>query len=117
MSVSLQTSDVWSTVMEVLQSCSLSVEHLAGLKTGSERCQSPPEEGIPFYRPIKWDKSYYSFTGFRDPEQELQQAKRERGPTLRLVPVICGSLLLRRQSRDQLGGLQALVETRGHRPL
>ncbi|XP_048009407.1 T-cell activation inhibitor, mitochondrial isoform X2 [Megalobrama amblycephala] len=36
-----------------------------------------------FYRPIKWDKTYYTFTGFRDPEQELEQAKRVE-PTLSL---------------------------------
>uniref|UniRef100_A0A3Q3NC88 T cell activation inhibitor, mitochondrial n=1 Tax=Labrus bergylta TaxID=56723 RepID=A0A3Q3NC88_9LABR len=36
---------------------------------------------IPDLKPIRWDKSYYSFTGFRDPEQELQQARRVE-PTL-----------------------------------
>ncbi|XP_055066735.1 T-cell activation inhibitor, mitochondrial isoform X3 [Misgurnus anguillicaudatus] len=36
-----------------------------------------------FYRPIKWDKTYYTFTGFRDPEQELEQANKVE-PTLSL---------------------------------
>uniref|UniRef100_A0A8C9FRU9 DUF4461 domain-containing protein n=1 Tax=Pavo cristatus TaxID=9049 RepID=A0A8C9FRU9_PAVCR len=31
---------------------------------------------ITLNRPIKWDKTYYSFTGFRDPEEELDQAQR-----------------------------------------
>ncbi|XP_071327095.1 T-cell activation inhibitor, mitochondrial [Trachinotus anak] len=82
-SFTLHTNDVLSTVMNVLKSCSLPVEHMKGLKGRAETAKSPPEEGVPFYRPIKWDKSYYTFTGFRDPEQELQQAKRVE-PTLSL---------------------------------
>lgn len=37
-----------------------------------------PNQGrpMPFHRPIKWDKTYYSFTGFKDPEEELEQAQR-----------------------------------------
>ncbi|XP_058503964.1 T-cell activation inhibitor, mitochondrial [Solea solea] len=79
----LRTNDVLSTVMNVLKSCSLSVEHMKGLKASAEASKSPPEAGVPFYRPIKWDKTYYTFTGFRDPEQELQQARRVE-PTLSL---------------------------------
>lgn len=56
------------------------------LKATTETSKRPLEEGLPFYRPIKWDKSYYTFTGFRDPEQELQQARRVE-PTLRLEPL------------------------------
>ncbi|XP_042346796.1 T-cell activation inhibitor, mitochondrial isoform X3 [Plectropomus leopardus] len=80
-SFTLRTNDVLSTVMNVLKSCSLSIEHMKGVKASSEASKSPPETGLPFYRPIKWDKSYYTFTGFRDPEQELQQARRVE-PTL-----------------------------------
>ncbi|XP_041708989.2 T-cell activation inhibitor, mitochondrial-like isoform X1 [Coregonus clupeaformis] len=85
-SFTLQTKDVLTTVMDVLKSCSLSIEHMNGLKASSEspKSQQPVAgPGNPFYRPIKWDKSYYSFTGFRDPEQELEQAKRVE-PTLSL---------------------------------
>lgn len=60
------------------------MEHMRGLTARAEISKSPPEAGVPFYRPIKWDKSYYTFTGFRDPEQELQAARRA-DPTLRLV--------------------------------
>ncbi|XP_036794195.1 T-cell activation inhibitor, mitochondrial isoform X2 [Oncorhynchus mykiss] len=84
-SFTLQTKDVLTTVMDVLKSCSLSTEHMKGLKASSEspKSQQPVAgHGNPFYRPIKWDKSYYSFTGFRDPEQELKQAKKVE-PTLR----------------------------------
>lgn len=84
MSFTLRTNDVLSTVMNVLKSCSLPVEHMKGLEVSSETSKSSLEVGIPFYRPVKWDKSYYTFTGFRDPEQELQQARRVE-PTLRLV--------------------------------
>ncbi|XP_020511825.1 T-cell activation inhibitor, mitochondrial [Labrus bergylta] len=80
-SFTLQTSDVLSTVVNVLKSCSLPVEHMKGLKGGSQTAKGAPVAGVPFYRPIRWDKSYYSFTGFRDPEQELQQARRVE-PTL-----------------------------------
>lgn len=82
-SFTLQTNDVLSTVMNVLTSCSLPVEHMKRLKANTERSKRATEAGMPFYRPIKWDKSYYTFTGFRDPEQELQQAKRVE-PTLSL---------------------------------
>ncbi|XP_072251115.1 T-cell activation inhibitor, mitochondrial isoform X2 [Leuresthes tenuis] len=82
-SFTLHTNDVLSTVMNVLASCSLPVEHMKGLKGSCESSKSPSEAGLPFYRPIKWDKSYYTFTGFRDPEQELQQARRVE-PTLNI---------------------------------
>ncbi|CAL8287262.1 unnamed protein product [Merluccius merluccius] len=83
-SFTLHTKDVLSTVTDILKSCSLSVEHMKGLKASrTEKPKGPPEAGMPFYRPIKWDKTYYTFTGFRDPEQELQQAKRVE-PTLSL---------------------------------
>ncbi|XP_035528406.1 T-cell activation inhibitor, mitochondrial isoform X1 [Morone saxatilis] len=75
-SFTLHTNDVLSTVMNVLKSCSLPIEHMNGLKASAQASKRPPEAGVPFYRPIKWNKSYYTFTGFRDPEQELQQARR-----------------------------------------
>ncbi|XP_054477767.1 T-cell activation inhibitor, mitochondrial [Anoplopoma fimbria] len=75
-SFTLHTNDILSTVTNVLRSCSLPVEHMKGLKARAETSKGPPEAGLPFYRPIKWDKSYYTFTGFRDPEEELQQARR-----------------------------------------
>lgn len=85
MSFTLHTKDVLSTVMNILKSCSLPVEHMKGLKASADATKRPPEGGgIPFYRPIKWDKTYYTFTGFRDPEQELQQARRVE-PTLECV--------------------------------
>lgn len=68
--------------MDVLTSCSLPVEHMKGLTASKAASKSPTETGEPFYRTIKWDKSYYTFTGFKDPEQELQQAQRAE-PTLR----------------------------------
>uniref|UniRef100_A0A3Q4AUT2 T cell activation inhibitor, mitochondrial n=1 Tax=Mola mola TaxID=94237 RepID=A0A3Q4AUT2_MOLML len=80
-SFTLHTNDVLSTVMNILKSCSLPVEHMRGLKTTTDISKRPPEEGVPFYRPIKWDKSYYTFTGFTDPEEELEQSRRVE-PTL-----------------------------------
>ncbi|XP_022062587.1 T-cell activation inhibitor, mitochondrial isoform X1 [Acanthochromis polyacanthus] len=84
-SFTLHTNDVLSTVMNVLTSCCLPVDHMKALKasTSKDTSKSPLEAQVPFYRPIKWDKSYYTFSGFRDPEQELQQAKRVE-PTLSL---------------------------------
>ncbi|KAM9798073.1 T-cell activation inhibitor, mitochondrial [Neosynchiropus ocellatus] len=76
----LRTSDVLSTVKNVLKSCNLPVEHMEQMEASSRR---PAEEHATIYRPIKWDKSYYAFTGFRDPEEELQQAHRVE-PTLDL---------------------------------
>uniref|UniRef100_A0A3Q4FYC8 T cell activation inhibitor, mitochondrial n=1 Tax=Neolamprologus brichardi TaxID=32507 RepID=A0A3Q4FYC8_NEOBR len=53
----------------------------------------------PFYRTIKWDKSYYTFTGFKDPEQELQQAQRAE-PTLSTLFIV--HTVLERE-RSELG--------------
>lgn len=80
----MRTSDVLSTVTNVLKSCSLPMEHMKELETVAKSTQSPDEAAVPFSRPIKWDKSYYTFTGFRDPEVELQHAARVE-PTLKLV--------------------------------
>ncbi|XP_015254584.1 PREDICTED: T-cell activation inhibitor, mitochondrial [Cyprinodon variegatus] len=77
----LQTNDVLSTVTNILTSCSLPVEHMKELKEGFGTPKGLPNAGVPIYRPIKWDKTYYTFTGFRDPEQELQEA-RQVEPTL-----------------------------------
>lgn len=77
-SFTLRTKDVLSTVTNILKSCSLPVEHMSALKPSPEAS----EPAAPFYRPIKWDKSYYAFTGFRDPEEDLQRATRVE-PTLR----------------------------------
>ncbi|XP_068425674.1 T-cell activation inhibitor, mitochondrial isoform X2 [Clinocottus analis] len=73
-SFTLHQTDVLSAVTSVLSCCRLPVEHVTGLKAGAEP-RTAPGPGQAF-RPIKWDKSYYSFTGFRDPEEELQQARR-----------------------------------------
>lgn len=81
-SFTLQTKDVLSTVTNILKSCSLPVEHMSSLKSSPEKPARGPEAAVPFYRPIKWDKSYYVFTGFRDPEEDLQRARRKE-PTLR----------------------------------
>ncbi|XP_051574074.1 T-cell activation inhibitor, mitochondrial-like isoform X2 [Myxocyprinus asiaticus] len=84
-SFTLQSRDVLSTVLDVLKSCHLSDEHMQDLLKAETRKNSTPQSGnIPFYRPIKWDKTYYTFTGFRDPEQELEQASKVE-PTLSCV--------------------------------
>lgn len=88
MSFTLRTRDVLSTVTDVLRSCSLPVEHMSSLKPSREEAGSGAG-AAPFYRPIRWDKSYYSFTGFRDPEEDLQQARRME-PTLRCLPEASG---------------------------
>uniref|UniRef100_A0A8C1MYR1 T cell activation inhibitor, mitochondrial n=1 Tax=Cyprinus carpio TaxID=7962 RepID=A0A8C1MYR1_CYPCA len=79
----LQSKDVLSTVLDVLRSCSLSVEHMQDVLKDETEKSSTQQPGTAFYRPIKWDKTYYTFTGFRDPEQELEQARRVE-PTLSL---------------------------------
>uniref|UniRef100_A0A673HIK5 T-cell activation inhibitor, mitochondrial-like n=1 Tax=Sinocyclocheilus rhinocerous TaxID=307959 RepID=A0A673HIK5_9TELE len=79
----LQSKDVLSTVLDVLSSCSLSVEHMQDVLKAETEKSSTQQPGIAFYCPIKWDKTYYTFTGFRDPEQELEQARRVE-PTLSL---------------------------------
>uniref|UniRef100_A0A8D0BUU4 T cell activation inhibitor, mitochondrial n=1 Tax=Salvator merianae TaxID=96440 RepID=A0A8D0BUU4_SALMN len=71
----LHTRDLLSTVLDILKSCSLSTEHVQSLNGGGES-QSNQKTERTFHRPIKWDKTYYSFTGFKDPEEELEQAQR-----------------------------------------
>uniref|UniRef100_A0A674KE65 T cell activation inhibitor, mitochondrial n=1 Tax=Terrapene triunguis TaxID=2587831 RepID=A0A674KE65_9SAUR len=70
-SFTLHTRDLLSTVLDILNSCSLSTEHVQSVNS-----QPHKEVKGTFYRPIKWDKTYYSFTGFKDPEEELEQAQR-----------------------------------------
>ncbi|XP_070822759.1 T-cell activation inhibitor, mitochondrial isoform X2 [Chaetodon trifascialis] len=82
-SFTLHTNDVLSTVINVLRSCSLPMEHMMRMKASTEKSNNPPEAGVPFSRPIKWDKSYFTYTGYRDPEQELQQSMTVE-PTLSL---------------------------------
>ncbi|XP_057623419.1 T-cell activation inhibitor, mitochondrial isoform X2 [Chionomys nivalis] len=73
----LHTSDLLSTVLYILNSCSLSVEHVQSLNTTNVHSQPLQEAtGMPD-RPIKWHKSYYSFTGFKDPDEDLHVSRVE----------------------------------------
>ncbi|NXC21933.1 TCAIM protein, partial [Corythaeola cristata] len=72
-SFTLHSRDLLSTVLDILNSCSLSTEHIQSLNVNS---QPHKEAKSTVNRPIKWDKTYYSFTGFKDPEEELEQAQR-----------------------------------------
>ncbi|XP_044944971.1 T-cell activation inhibitor, mitochondrial isoform X5 [Mustela putorius furo] len=66
----LHTRDLLSTVLYILNSCSLSVEHIQSLNTNVHSAKRMSD------RPIKWDKSYYYFTGFKDPHEDLEQVSR-----------------------------------------
>uniref|UniRef100_A0A8C6BVE3 DUF4460 domain-containing protein n=1 Tax=Monodon monoceros TaxID=40151 RepID=A0A8C6BVE3_MONMO len=71
----LHTRDLLSTVLYILNSCSLSIEHIQSLNTNVH--SQPLKEATRISdRPIKWDKSYYSFTGFKDPDEDLEQVWR-----------------------------------------
>ncbi|XP_077347597.1 T-cell activation inhibitor, mitochondrial [Lithobates pipiens] len=72
-SFTLDSRDMLSTVLGILNSCSLSTDHVQCSVKGTA---SPRKGATTFYRPIKWDKSYYAFTGFKDPEEEMAQAHR-----------------------------------------
>ncbi|XP_061443196.1 T-cell activation inhibitor, mitochondrial isoform X2 [Rhineura floridana] len=74
-SFTLRTRDLLSTVLDILNSCSLSTEHVQSLN-GNVDTRSTQGAERTFPRPIKWDKTYYCFTGFKDPEEELEQAQR-----------------------------------------
>ncbi|XP_012885723.1 PREDICTED: T-cell activation inhibitor, mitochondrial [Dipodomys ordii] len=71
----LHTRDLLSTVLYILNSCNLSAKHIQSSNTNVY--SQPIREGkrTPS-RPIKWDKSYYSFTGFKDPDEDLYQVSR-----------------------------------------
>ncbi|XP_078253761.1 T-cell activation inhibitor, mitochondrial isoform X3 [Rhinoraja longicauda] len=80
-SFTLQTQDLLGTVVNILKSCCLSIDHIQSSKAAVD---SPHQnDSIPFSRPIKWDKTYYTFTGYRDPEEELDSS-RQLEPTLGL---------------------------------
>nr|XP_015212555.1 PREDICTED: T-cell activation inhibitor, mitochondrial isoform X5 [Lepisosteus oculatus] len=81
-SFTLQSRDMRSAVLDVLRSCSLSTEHMQDVKAGVCPDTQMYGAGIPFYRPIKWDKTFYSFTGSQDPEQQLDRARKAGKPTL-----------------------------------
>ncbi|XP_027728382.1 T-cell activation inhibitor, mitochondrial-like isoform X2 [Vombatus ursinus] len=71
----LHSRDLLSTVLDILNSCSLSTEHIPS-SSANEASQAPSGAQRTFDRPIKWNKTYYSFTGFKDPEEELEKAQR-----------------------------------------
>ncbi|XP_055490662.1 T-cell activation inhibitor, mitochondrial isoform X3 [Leucoraja erinacea] len=72
-SFTLQTQDLLGTVVNILKSCCLSIDHIQDSKAAVD---SPHQNGsISFSRPIKWDKTYYTFTGYRDPEEELDSSR------------------------------------------
>ncbi|XP_060680220.1 T-cell activation inhibitor, mitochondrial isoform X3 [Hemiscyllium ocellatum] len=65
----LQNKDLLSVVVTILKSCSLSTDHVQDAQIDKGL---PQQTGtIPFGRPIRWDKTYYTVTGYRDPEEEL----------------------------------------------
>ncbi|KAM5158370.1 T-cell activation inhibitor, mitochondrial [Mantella aurantiaca] len=72
-SFTLDSRDMRSTVLGILNSCSLSTDHV---QSSTKSTASLNKAATSFYRPIKWNKSYYAFTGFKDPEEELEQAQR-----------------------------------------
>ncbi|XP_069504923.1 T-cell activation inhibitor, mitochondrial isoform X2 [Ambystoma mexicanum] len=71
----LHTKDLLSAVMNILNSCSLPTEHIQNVSVDVKPDLRRTATST-FYRPIKWDKTYYSFTGFKDPEEELEQAQK-----------------------------------------
>lgn len=75
-SFTLHTSDVLSTVKNILRSCSLPTDHVMQLKAPPNTSKRPPHQSrSPFYKPATKVDMSYTFSGFRDSEQELQQAK------------------------------------------
>ncbi|XP_036615857.1 T-cell activation inhibitor, mitochondrial isoform X2 [Trichosurus vulpecula] len=71
----LHSRDLLSTVLDILNSCSLSTEHIPS-SSANVASQAPTAAKRTFDRPIKWNKTYYSFTGFKDPEEELEKVQR-----------------------------------------
>lgn len=71
----LHSSDLLSTVLYILNSCSLPVEHVQSLNTNVHSQPLKEATGMPD-RPIKWHRSYYSFTGFKDPDEDLTHVSR-----------------------------------------
>ncbi|XP_043544659.1 T-cell activation inhibitor, mitochondrial isoform X2 [Chiloscyllium plagiosum] len=65
----LQNKDLLSVVVTILKSCSLSTDHVQDTQIDKGLPQQTAT--IPFGRPIRWDKTYYTVTGYRDPEEEL----------------------------------------------
>ncbi|XP_066440971.1 T-cell activation inhibitor, mitochondrial [Eleutherodactylus coqui] len=72
-SFTLDSRDLLSTVLGILNSCSLSTDHV---QSSSDGVGAKGTTASSFYRPIKWDKTFYSFTGSKDPEEELEQAQK-----------------------------------------
>ena len=64
--VKLLSGDIRSTVSTVLKSVALSLEYLDTIPKGQ-----------PFPRPIKWDPTYYHFTGKQNPNDEFYQKTKQ----------------------------------------
>uniref|UniRef100_S4RTU1 T cell activation inhibitor, mitochondrial n=1 Tax=Petromyzon marinus TaxID=7757 RepID=S4RTU1_PETMA len=71
-SFTLLSGDLVATVRDILSSCRLPTQHLAGLNV---RHSPAPDRRAPRARPIKWDKTFYTFTGQKDPDEEMRKAK------------------------------------------
>ncbi|XP_072268462.1 T-cell activation inhibitor, mitochondrial isoform X1 [Pyxicephalus adspersus] len=99
-SFTLDSKDLLSTVLGILNSCSLSTDHVQSPDKGTT---PPKKEETTFYRPIKWNKSFYAFTGTKDPEEELEQAKKAK---------ITVSLWLQKNKDDALKNFQSSIPLR-----
>ncbi|XP_023556493.1 T-cell activation inhibitor, mitochondrial isoform X2 [Octodon degus] len=121
----LHTRDLLSTVLYILNSCSLSVEHIQSLNTNVHSQPLREAKGTPD-RPIKWNRSYYAFTGFKDPDQDPEHfSRKETTLTSWLenngniaVKKLKNSLPLRRELgrlKDELSNLLQLSDIRWQR--
>ncbi|XP_033625496.1 T-cell activation inhibitor, mitochondrial-like [Asterias rubens] len=72
--VSLLTRDVYTTVSNILKTCSLSTKDLQGFS---------PNPAAPFPRPIDWHHSYYTYTGKKNPNVATHQARHRAKDSLR----------------------------------
>ncbi|XP_072350533.1 T-cell activation inhibitor, mitochondrial-like isoform X1 [Scyliorhinus torazame] len=88
----LQSKDLLSTVVKILKSCSLSTDHVQDSQV--DKGLDHRNGNLPFNRPIRWDKTYYSFTGYRDPEEELDC-------TVRMEPALGSWLHKNRESASE----------------
>lgn len=79
----LHSSDILSTVKNILKSCSLPSDHVMQLKSTQNASMRPPDQSrSPFYRPATKVDMSYTFGDFRDFEQELKHTK-VKEPALR----------------------------------
>ena len=76
-SITLSSSDIYTTVQSVLEACALPTALVRQFKEEND------SKGGAFPRSVEWHSSYYTYTGKKNPHERVQQRQKKPEITLR----------------------------------